>query len=207
MKNELRKMMLQLFAEGDDPDPKNDPGNEPDPNKDDNSDDKGGDNNEPDGKKDELEKKYTDDDVNKIVQKKIAEERKKAEEQAKKEAKKAKMSAEEKAKFEREELEKERDDLKKQILHHELSDKAAQMLKEQGISATPEMLAFVVGEDEEATEENVKKFVGVINDQQKLADEKRAKGKTPEDFGDNNGDPKMTEVEKRIAKYTGGTKK
>lgn len=200
MNDELRKMMLQLFAEGDDPDPKDDPGKGDDPDNNDDpdggKDDQGDDDGDP-----EPEKKYTDEDVNKIVKKKIAEERKRAKEEAEKEAKKAKMTAEEKAKFEKEELEKERDGLKEQLARRELSDKAAELFKEKEISATPEMLSFVVGEDEEKTAENVKKFVDIINGQLKLADEKRAKGKTPPKYGENNDDSNMSEIDKRIAKY------
>lgn len=187
-----KKWKLQLFA--DDPEPGEPDPKEPDPT------DPGP--KEPDPKEPEPrepEKKYTDDEVNEIVKKKIAAERAKAKKEADEAAKKAKMNAEEKQQYELQKANERIAELEAAELKHELSARAADLLKEEKIDATPEILHFVVGADEDATKENVDSFVSIIQAQLKAAEVERSKGSTPKKY-DNPGS-ELTELDKRIAKY------
>lgn len=194
MTDEL-KWKLQLFAE--DPNDPADP-NEPDgdPKEPD------GDPKDPDGNDDE--KKYTDKDVDKIVEKKFAKWKAKHEEDletAKKEAEKlAKMNADQKKDYEIEKIKAENEKLKADAAKIELGKEAAKILKESKIDATQDILDLVVGSDADSTKANIDKFVEIIKAQIAAAEVERAKGKTPKSYG-NGGKDDRTEIQRRIEKY------
>mgnify|MGYP000052188312 CR=1 FL=1 len=161
---------------------------------------------EPEGKnKDKSgEKKYSDDDVNDIVNKKFAiwkSEHEKEVAEAKAEAEKlAKMNADQKKDYEIEKLKAENEKYKALQVRTELGKEASKQLKEKNIDATAEILDFVVGENAEATSKNIDSFVAIIEKQLALKEAERAKGKTPSSY--NQGDQRtLSEFEKRIAKY------
>lgn len=95
------------------------------------------------------EKKYTDKDVDAIVNKRFAKwktEQEQAVKSAKEEAEKlAKMNAEQKQNYEIEKLQKENEKLKQEAAKVELSRSATGILAEKGIEATQDVLDFVVG--------------------------------------------------------------
>ena len=191
-----KRLNLQLFAE----DEGGDEGG-----KTDQDDDKGGDDSKADpkdGGKDD-EKKYTDADVNKLLNAKYAKMAEKFEkelQEAKDEAAKlAKMNAEQKKEYELEKLKKENAELKSQAMHYELGKTATAILKESDIEATQDMLDFVVGKDAETTKELITKFVGIINGQIKAAETKRATGSTPKNYSGEGHE--MSDLERRIKKY------
>lgn len=198
MNDELKKWKLQLFA--DDPDPKE---GDPDPKPDDGKPDP--DKKDPDGKGDPKggEKKYTDADVDSIVEKKFArwkEQHEKDLKDAKAEAEKlAKMNAEQKKDYEIEKIKAENAKLKAAAAKIELGKEATNILKESEIDATQDILDFVVGGDADSTKANIDKFVGIINAQVKAAEVKRATGSTPKTYGGGNND--IDEVLKRAEKY------
>ena len=200
MTDEL-KWNLQLFgdddgaegaeggASGGDPDPAGKEGAE------------GGTEKKPD---DGDEKKYSDADVDKIVEKKFAKwkaqhdkDLKDAKDEA---AKLAKMNADQKKDYELEKVKKERDDLKAQPQRFEMGKTAASILKEHKIDATQDILDLVVGSDADSTKENIDKFVGIIKAQIAAAEVERAKGKTPKSYG-NEGKDDRTEIQRRVEKY------
>lgn len=157
------------------------------------------------GQKGEQEKKYTDADVDKIVDKKYAAWKAKYEkdvQDAKAEAAKlAKMNTEQKQQYEMEKLQQENAELKAQAMKVELGREATTLLKESKIEATQDILDFVVGDDAEQTKANIDKFVSIIDAQLKAAAVNRATGSTPRRYG---GGQPMSEVQKRIAKYRKG---
>ena len=127
---------------------------------------------------------------------------------AKKEAEKlAKMNAEQKKQYEAEKKDQlikdqqaEIDKLKHEALKAELSKEAARIMKsDHSIIATQDMLDFVVGDDADTTKANIAKLVGIIQEDRKLQEEKRATGRTPRNYDNNNNT--MSEIDKRIAKY------
>jgi hypothetical protein len=191
-----KRLNLQLFAE----DEGGDEGGKTDPD-----DDKGGDDGKPDpkdGGKDD-EKKYTDADVNRLLNAKyakMAEKFKKELQEAKDEAAKlAKMNADQKKEYEIEKLKKENEELKGQATRYELGKTATSILKENNIEATQDILDFVVGEDAETTKEQITKFVGIITAQIKAAETERATGRTPKNYSGEGHE--MSDLERRIKKY------
>lgn len=139
----------------------------------------------------EAAKKYTDADVDAIINRKFAKwqaEKEQAVADAQEEAAKlAKMNGEQRRQYEAKkkdqritDLEAKIEEYKKAALRTELSKSAARILKEDHqILATQDMLDFVVGDDAESTRANIVKLTGIIQDDRKLQEEKRAAGPGP----------------------------
>lgn len=188
--NNHYNMNLQLFAEGE--------GTEPGANSE-------GETKPGEGEtKPADEKKYSDKDLDSIINKKYAKwkadydkDLKAAQEEA---AKLAKMNAEQKQQYEIDKLKEENAALKKEQMRAELGKTAAGLLQESNVDATPAVLKFVVGDDAETTKANIDSFVKIIEAAVKKAEVARATGTTPRTIT-NNGNA-MTEIDKRIAKYS-----
>lgn len=192
---------LQMFADD----------NEEQLNSDENEND-----NQEEGKESENKepKTFTNEEVDAIVQKRLARERaklktetdkaiKNAQEEA---AKLAKMNEEQKRQYEEEKKDAlikaqkaEIDQLKKEALKAELGKQVTVELREAGIEVSPEVLEFVVGDDAEATKTLKDKFVAIIQADRKAQEVKRNTGTTPKRYG-GQGDG-LSEIEKRIRKY------
>ena len=149
------------------------------------------------------EKKYTDKDVDAIVNKRFAKwktEQEQAVKSAKEEAEKlAKMNAEQKQNYEIEKLQKENEKLKQEAAKVELSRSATGILAEKGIEATQDVLDFVVGTDADDTNAKIDKLVKIVESQLKKAEIARATGTTPRTM--TNSGSQLSEFEKRLAKY------
>lgn len=149
------------------------------------------------------EKKYTDKDVDAIVNKRFAKwktEQEQAVKSAKEEAEKlAKMNAEQKQNYEIEKLQKENEKLKQEAAKVELSRSATGILAEKGIEATQDLLDFVVGNDADDTNAKIDKLVKIVESQLKKAEIARATGTTPKTM--TNSGSQLSEFEKRLAKY------
>lgn len=156
------------------------------------------------------EKKYTDAEVDAILNRKFAKWQKaqdKAVADARAEAEKvAKMNSEQKRQYEAEKKDQlikdqqaEIDRLKQDALRSELSKSAARIMKDDyQIIATQDMLDFAVGTDAESTTANIAKLVGIIMDDRKLQEEKRARGTVPKAYRTDGGEQE-SEIKKRIA--------
>ena len=149
------------------------------------------------------DKKYTDADVDRIVnerrsrwEKEHNEAVKAAQEEA---AKLAKMNTEQKQQYEMEKLQKENEELKKTAFKAELGKTASALLSENGIETTESILSFVVGEDAASTKANIDAFVKIVEAQVRKAEVARATGTTPKVIT-NDGNA-MSEIDKRLAKY------
>lgn len=149
------------------------------------------------------EKKYTDKDVDAIVNKRFAKwktEQEQAVKSAKEEAEKlAKMNAEQKQNYEIEKLQKENEKLKQEAAKVELSRSATGILTEKGIEATQDVLDFIVGNDADDTNAKIDKLVKIVESQLKKAEIARATGTTPKTM--TNSGSQLSEFEKRLAKY------
>lgn len=149
------------------------------------------------------EKKYTDKDVDAIVNKRFAKwktEQEQAVKSAKEEAEKlAKMNAEQKQNYEIEKLQKENEKLKQEAAKVELSRNATGILAEKGIEATQDVLDFVVGNDADDTKARIDKLVKIVESQLKKSEIARATGTTPKTM--TNSGSQLSEFEKRLAKY------
>lgn len=191
MNNHYNKLNLQLFAEGETTEPGANGEGETTPG-------------EGETKPAVDEKKYTDKDLDRIINSKYAKwkadydkDLKAAQDEA---AKLAKMNAEQKQQYEIDKLKAENAELKKEQMRAELGKTAAGLLQESNVDATPAVLKFVVGDDAETTKSNIDSFVKIIEAAVKKAEVARATGTTPRTIT-NNGNA-MTEIDKRIAKYS-----
>ena len=151
---------------------------------------------------DEPEKKYSDEDLDKIISQKYAkwsEKTDKAIEDAKAEAvKMAKMNAEQKAAYESEQKDRKIAEMEAQLQKIALGKVAGEILKEQGMDATQDVLDMVVGTTAEDTKTQVEAFVKLVNAQVEIRERQRATGTTPKSY---TGSEPLSEIEKRIAKY------
>lgn len=144
-------MRLQLFAEEGD--------------KDNLDDDKAGaeDKKTDDKAKDTQEgKKYTDEDLDRIIGEKFAKWQEKKEKEISEAKKLADMNAQQKAEYERDQLQQELDKLRKANTLNEMTSTARGMLKEKNIFIDDELLNTLVTEDAEKTKKNVEKFTNMF---------------------------------------------
>lgn len=145
------------------------------------------------------DKKYSDDDVDRIVKQKKAEWQK-AQQKAVDEAKKlADMNATQKAEYERDKLQKELDDYKRKDALAEMSKTARKMLSDEGINISDELLLRLVTTEAEETKAAVDSFTKLFKAAVDDAVKDKARGTTPKNITNNSG--AMDELDKRIAKY------
>lgn len=134
-------------------------------------------------KQEVAEKTFTQAEVDDIVQKRLSKAEKsfekKIQERIDEAEKLRKMNADEKAKYEAEKQAAYIAELEAKINRSGLEKEASKMLSESGIAASDEILALVVKDDAERTQEAVNGFAELVN---QLADNKvkeMLKGKTP----------------------------
>ena len=113
---------------------------------------------EPKAEAKEPEKKYTDAEVDKIVQDRLAREQKKREKEVAEAEKLAKMNEQEKSEYKIAELEKELNALKAEKSRSEMMTTARQMLANDGLNVSDELIGVLVTSDAEQTNEAVKNF-------------------------------------------------
>lgn len=171
-------MMLQLFAEGSE-------GSDGD------SGIEGADGNDPETKEQEDdeeddpedEKKYSDKDVNKIINRKFAEWEKKKQKEDDEAKKLAKMNAQEKADYKNKQLEDKIAELENEKALSNMRDEARKMLSEKNINISDELLAFMVSKDAGETKKAVDSFVELFNAAVNEAVKGKARQETPKDSG------------------------
>jgi hypothetical protein len=106
----------------------------------------------------EPEKRYTDADVNAIIDKKFAEWQKKQQKAVDEATKLANMTAQEKAEHERDAWEQKYNDLLAENTRSTLTIQATQMLTDDGIVVPTEIVSVLVAEDAEKTKARVTAF-------------------------------------------------
>lgn len=124
-------------------------------------------------------KKYSDEDVNKILNKKFAEWEKKQAKKISEAEKLANMTAEEQLKA----LQSELDSMKKDKTRSELASAARGILAESDIQVPDNLIANLIGEDAETTKENVAAFSKVFKAAVQEGVKEALKGKTPPSGG------------------------
>lgn len=127
----------------------------------------------------ETEKTFTQDEVNKIVQDRLAKEKAKNE-KAQEEAKKlAKMNAEQKNQYMVEQLQKELEEYKTKEAKNDMIKEANSMLKEADINLPDEVVAMLIGDNAEDTKVCVDSFSKAFKTAVEMAVNEKLKGKTP----------------------------
>lgn len=129
--------------------------------------------------KETPELKYSDEDVDKIVQKKLAKAKKDKETAVEEATKLAKMNEDQKAEYDREQLEKELAELRRKDAFYNLSKEASKMLAEHDITADDELLQVVVKGDAEGTKQAVESFVNLFNAKVKEGVKQALAGNSP----------------------------
>ena len=147
------------------------------------------------GKKSEPEDKpkYTDKDVDEILNKKFAKWQEKQDKAVSEAKKLAAMNATQKAEYERDQLQKQLDEYKRKDSLAEMTKTARSMLSESGISVSDGVLAMLVNTDAEQTKAAVDGFAKAFKDAVEEAVKERLKGRTPK-VGTNSSKP-MTKAE------------
>lgn len=171
-------MMLQLFAEGSEGsggDSENEGAEGKDPETKEQEDDEEDD--------PEEEKKYSDKDVNKIIDRKFAEWAKKKQKEEDEAKKLSKMNAQEKADYKQKQLEEEIEQLKNEKALSNMRDEARKMLSEKNINITDELLAFMVSTDAGETKKAVDSFADLFNAAVNEAVKGKARQTTPKESG------------------------
>lgn len=129
--------------------------------------------------KNEPEKKYTDEDVNKIIDRKFAEWEKK-QNKAKSEADRlANMNAQQKEQYENEQLKKQVGELLKKDALSKMSAVARGMLSEKNISVSDELVGMLISDDAETTKSSVESFITAFQDAVTAAVKEALKGQAP----------------------------
>lgn len=133
------------------------------------------------GKKSEPEEKpkYTDKEVDEILNKKFAKWQEKQDKAVSEAKKLAAMNATQKAEYERDQLQKQLDEYKRKDSLAEMTKTARNMLSESGISVSDGVLSMLVNTDAEQTKAAVDGFAKAFKDAVEEAVKERLKGRTP----------------------------
>lgn len=134
---------------------------------------------ESEGAKGADEKKYTDADLDKIINKKFAQWQEKQQKAVDEAQKLATMTEKQKAEYERDQLQKQLDEYKRKDTLAEMSKTARKMLTEDGITVTDELLSLLVTTDAEKTKTAVEGFSKAFKDAVESAVKERLKGEPP----------------------------
>lgn len=145
---------------------------------------KGQDNKE---KNKESEKKYSDKDLNAIIDKRFA--RWKADQEKEKaEAERlADMNAQERAEAERDKVQKELDELKAKNAIAEMTNEARKMCTEHNINVGDDLLSVLVNQDADKTKKAVDTFVKMFEQEVEKAVKEKLKGNGPKRGDSNKG--------------------
>jgi len=166
------KLNLQFFAE---------PAGEPD------NGDNGNENNPIDTSNDNQdnkpELKYSDDDVDRIVNEKYAKFAAKKQKEVDEAKKLAKMSKDDKQKFEMDKLKSETQEAQNELAKYQMRDTAKQMILDGGATPTDEMIDLVTSSDAETTKANVNKALNFAKTIREQVTKELSQGTTPRTVG------------------------
>lgn len=129
--------------------------------------------------KEKGEAKYTDEDVNNIIDKKFAEWQKKQEKAVDEAKKLSAMTAQQRAEHERDQLKKELEEFKRQASLAEMAKTARKMLSDEGITISDELLSMMISTEAVETKAAVDGFAKAFNEAVESAVKERLKGEPP----------------------------
>ena len=135
-------------------------------------------NNNSEGKK-QNEKKYTDNEVDEIINKKFEKWTKQKEKEMNEAKKLADMTAQEKVEYERNQLKKELEELRNANTISEMSKTARGILKERNIDISDELLSMLVTKEADTTKKNVEGFAEMFDKAVGKAVNEKLKGNPP----------------------------
>lgn len=125
------------------------------------------------------EKKYSDADLDKIINQKFAKWQKDQDKAVSEAEKLAKMDAQQKAEYERDQLQKRVAELEKKENRAEMAKQARKMLSEEGLNVPDDLVNQIITTDAESTKTNVQQFSKLFKAAVQDAVKEALKGKTP----------------------------
>lgn len=125
------------------------------------------------------EKKYSDADLDKIINQKFADWQKKQQKAVDEAKKLAEMNAQEKAEYERDQFRKELESLKRATTLGEMGKTARKMLSEDGLNIPDDLVTMIIAEDAETTKANILQFSKLFKTAVQDAVKDALKGKAP----------------------------
>lgn len=164
MRNKLI-LALQMFA--DDPAPGANTPSDPGPGT------------EPEGNTEPPALKYTDEDVDRIIDKKFAEWERKQQKKSDEAARLAQMNTEQKEAHEKEELKKRVAELERQNVLSDMSKVARGMLAEKNISVSDELVSMMISDNADDTKSAVESFIKAFQEAVNKAVKDALKGEPP----------------------------
>lgn len=126
------------------------------------------------------EAKYTDADIDRIINAKFAEWQKKKDKEITEAQKLAAMNATQKAEYERDQLQKQLDELKKANARSEMAKTARQRLAEEKIAVSDDLLNTLITDDADTTKANIDSFAKMFNSAVQEAVKTALKGNVPQ---------------------------
>ena len=129
------------------------------------------------------EKKYSDDDVDRIVNEKYAKFAAKKQKEVDEAKKLAKMSKDDKQKFEMDKLKSEAQEAQNELAKYQMRDTAKQMILDGGATPTDEMIDLVTSSDAETTKTNVNKALNFAKAIREQVTKELSQGTTPRTVG------------------------
>lgn len=168
------KLQLQLFADPEQSDPEDNPEENPDGKK------------NPEPPKG-PEPKYTDEDLDKIINKKFAEWEKKKQKDIDEAKRLENLTAEEKKEKELADMKKELADFKSQANRAKMADAARAILSEKGVSASDLIVNLLIADDAETTKKTVEAYIDAFQSEVNKAVKNALKGTEPPKGGSPTG--------------------
>ena len=133
-----------------------------------------------DDKPNDKEKKYTDEDLNAILDKKFKKWQQQKQKEIDEAAKLANMNAQEKAEHERDQLKAELDELKRANTRAEMESTARGILQESGVNIPDNLIKMIITDEADSTSKNVKDFIKSFNSAVTAEVKNKLSGKAPQ---------------------------
>lgn len=131
----------------------------------------------------ENEKKYTDEDLDALIEKKFSKWKKAEEKRVSEATKLAEMNAQQRAEYERDQYKQEIEQLRAESERRKMETTALEMLNEQGVNVSQKLVSTLVSENAEATKESVGAFIEAFNEAVESAVNNKIKSAPPKKFG------------------------
>lgn len=126
-----------------------------------------------------LEAKYTDEDVNRLINQKFAEWQKKQEKRTSEAERLGRMTAEEKANERLKSLEDKLHEYETRDARAQMANQARAMLQDKGVHVSDELLSNLISEDADTTKASVESFLTLFNTAVEKAVKEAVKGEPP----------------------------
>lgn len=130
---------------------------------------------------------YTDEEVDAIIERKLARWKKQREQEVAEAAKLAEMNATQKLEYERDQANKKLAEYERRDAVRQMTDESRKQLREAGVDVSDDVVSMLVGEDAEATKAAVDGFAAAFKDAVEAEVKRRLAGGTPRSGVDTSG--------------------